>query len=154
MWLGCCMEEVKSLAKWWNNQMVVPRLRTSLCMLSGAWGFTLRKKLNYPNECIRVNIDHKIVIIIHVRSVIIGVFRRMKVFIIILYKLVELIEVFQIKVITLNAKVSFDRCGKKLCIICVSLGDFCTETQCWIITLTLWLEKVFNFPPRLSMVSF
>ena len=29
------MEEVKSRAKWWNNEVVVPSLRTSLCMLSG-----------------------------------------------------------------------------------------------------------------------
>ena len=43
-------------------------------------------------------------IIIHVRYVIIGVFRRTKIFKIILYKLVDLIEVFGIKVINLNAK--------------------------------------------------
>ena len=29
------MEEVKSLAKGWNNEMVVPGLRTSVCMLLG-----------------------------------------------------------------------------------------------------------------------
>ena len=29
------MDEVKSHAKWWNNEVVVPSLRTSLCMLSG-----------------------------------------------------------------------------------------------------------------------
>ena len=29
------MEEVKSLAKWWYNEMVVPSLSTSLCMVSG-----------------------------------------------------------------------------------------------------------------------
>ena len=106
------------------------------------------------NECIRVNIGHKIVIIIHVHSVIIGVFRRTKTLIIILYKLVDLIEVFRFKVITLNAKVSFDRFGKKLHLTCVSLGGFRIETQCQIIALTLWFEKVFNFTPRLSMISF
>ena len=58
-----------------------------------AWGFTSLNELNYPNESIRVNIGHKVVIVIHVRSVIIGVFRRMKIFIIILYKLIDLIEV-------------------------------------------------------------
>ena len=87
------------------------------------------KKLYYPNECIRVNIGYNIVIIIHVRSVIIGVFRRMKILIIILYKLVDLIEVFRIKVITLNAKVTFDSFGKKLRIISVSLGGLCIEMQ-------------------------
>ena len=29
------MDEVKSRAKWWNNEVVVLSLRTSLCMLSG-----------------------------------------------------------------------------------------------------------------------
>ena len=29
------MEEVKSRAKWWNNEVMVPSLRTTLCMLSG-----------------------------------------------------------------------------------------------------------------------
>ena len=53
--------------------------RTSLCMLS----FTSIMKVNYPNEGIRVNIGHKIVIIIDVCSVITGVFRRVKIFIII-----------------------------------------------------------------------
>ena len=95
----------------------------------GAWGFTSLKKLNYLNERIRVNIGHKIMIIIRVRSVIIGVF----IFIIILCKLVELIEVFQIKVITLNAKVSFDRFGKELRLIYINLGGFRIEMQCWII---------------------
>ena len=59
----------------------------------GAWGFTSPEELNYPNESVRVNIGHKVVIINHVGSVIIGVFRRIKIFIIILYKLVDLIEV-------------------------------------------------------------
>ena len=29
------MDEVKSYAKWWNNEVVVPNLSTSLCMLLG-----------------------------------------------------------------------------------------------------------------------
>ena len=29
------MEEVKNLAKWWNNEVVVPGLSASLCMVSG-----------------------------------------------------------------------------------------------------------------------
>ena len=81
-----------------------------------AWGFTSLEELNYPNKCIRVNIGHKDVIITHVHSLIIGVFRRIKLFIIIVYQLVDLIEIFQIEVLTLNAKVSFDRLGKKLCL--------------------------------------
>ena len=34
MW-PICMEEVKSRAKWWNNEVVMPDLSTSLRMLSG-----------------------------------------------------------------------------------------------------------------------
>ena len=119
----------------------------------GACCFTSLKKLNYPNECIGVNIGHKVVIIMHVGSVIIGVFRRKKISIIILYKLVDLIEVIRIKIVTLNAKVSFDRFGKELFLISVNLGGFGIETQSRII-VALWLEEVFNFTPRLSMVSF
>ena len=62
------------------------------------WGFTSLEKRNYSYENISVSISHKVVIIIHVWSVIIGVFRRIKIFIIILYKLVDLIEVVQIKI--------------------------------------------------------
>ena len=43
----------------------MPSLRTSLCMLSGPSGFNSLEKVNYPNDCIRVNIDYKILIIIH-----------------------------------------------------------------------------------------
>ena len=43
---------------------------------------------------------------------------------IILYKLVDLIEVVGIKVVTLNAEVSFDRFGKELRLISVSLSGF------------------------------
>ena len=32
----------------------------------GARDFTSLKKFNYPNECLGVNIGHKVVIIIHV----------------------------------------------------------------------------------------
>ena len=48
-------------------------------------------------------------------------------FIIILYKLVDLIEVVWIKIVTLNAEVSFDRFGKELHFISISLG----EQSCW-----------------------
>ena len=71
----------------------------------------------------------------------IGVFRRIRIFIIILYKLVDLIKVFSIKVITLNARVSFNGFGKELRIICVSLDGFRIDTQCHIIALTLRFEK-------------
>ena len=86
-------------------------------------------------------------IVILVRSVIIGVFRRITIFIIIFYKLIDFIEVFRIKLITLNAEVSFDRFGKSCTLPALVLA----ETQCQIIGLTLWLEEVFNFMPRLSI---
>ena len=95
----------------------------------GAWGFTSLEELNYPDESIRVNISHKVVIIIHVRSVIIKVFRTIKLFIIIFYKLVDLIEVVPIKIVTLDAEVSFDRFGKELRLISVSLGSFRVKSQ-------------------------
>ena len=74
----------------------------------GIWGFISLKKLNHPNECIRVNIGHKIVIIIHVCSLIIGAFRRIKIFIIILYKLV-VAEFFQTNLWFYPPKVMQDR---------------------------------------------
>ena len=77
--------------------------------------------------------------------------RRIKVFIINLYKLVDLIEMIRIKIVTLNAEVYFDRFGEELHVISVSLGGFRIETQSRIIALTLWLEEVFT--PRLNMVS-
>ena len=115
----------------------------------GAWSFTSLEELNYPNESIRVNIGHKVVIIIQVRSVIIGVFRRIKILITILYKLVDLIKVVRIKIVTLDAKVSFDRFGKELRLISVSFGGFRVNSQSRIIAQALWFEEVFDFTPRL-----
>ena len=40
-----CMEEVNSRARLWNSEMVMPNLRTSLCMVSGPGALPL-KKLN------------------------------------------------------------------------------------------------------------
>ena len=39
------MEEVKSLGKRWNNEVVVPSLSTSLCMLSGPGALPLLRNL-------------------------------------------------------------------------------------------------------------
>ena len=79
---------------------------------------------------------------------------RIKILIIILYKLVDLIEVVRIKLVTLNAEVSFERFGKEFCLISVSLGGFRIRSQSRIIALTLCFEEVFDFMPRLSVVSF
>ena len=40
-----CMEEVKSLAKRWNNEVVVLSLSTSLCMLLGPGALPLLRNL-------------------------------------------------------------------------------------------------------------
>ena len=39
------MEEVKSLAKWWDSEVVAPSLSTSLCIVSGAGAFPLFRNL-------------------------------------------------------------------------------------------------------------
>ena len=70
---------------------------------------------------------------------------------IILYELVDFIEVIQIKVFALYAKVSFDRFSKELRFVCICLGDFVVLEQCWIIALTLWLEEVLDFASRLTL---
>ena len=69
---------------------------------------------------------------------------------IILCEFVHFIKVIQIKMFALYAEVPFDRFGKELRIVHVCLGDFVVVVQCWIIVLTLWLEKVLDFAPRLA----
>ena len=39
------MEEIKSLAKWWNSEVVVPSLSTSLCIVSGPGALPLLRNL-------------------------------------------------------------------------------------------------------------
>ena len=39
------MEDIKSLAKWWNNEVVVPSPSTSVCMVSGPGALTLLRNL-------------------------------------------------------------------------------------------------------------
>ena len=71
---------------------------------------------------------------------------------IILYELVEFIEVIRIKMFALYAEVPFDRFGKELRFVGVCLGNLIVVVaQCWIIALTLWLEEVLYFAPRLAM---
>ena len=63
--------------------------------------------------------------------------------------LYELVEVIRIRVFALYAEVPFDRLGKELHFVRNCLGDFVIMTQCWIVALTIWLEKVLDFAPRL-----
>ena len=72
---------------------------------------------------------------------------------IILYELVDFIKVTLIKMFTLYAEVSFDRFEKPLRFIGVCLGDFVVVAQCWVVTLTLCLEEVFDFAPRLAWIG-
>ena len=72
---------------------------------------------------------------------------------IILYELINFIEVIQIKMFALFAEVPFDRFCKELRFVCVCLGDFVIMAQCWIIALTLWLEKVLDFARRLTWIG-
>ena len=72
---------------------------------------------------------------------------------IILYELVDFIKVIRIKIFALYAEVSFDRFGKELHFIGVCLGDFVVVAQCWVAALTLWLEEVFDFAPRLACIG-
>ena len=70
---------------------------------------------------------------------------------IILYKLFDFSEVIRIKVVAIYAEML--RFGKELLFVCVFFGGFVIMTQCWIVALTLWREKVFDFTPRLALVG-
>ena len=50
------MEEVKSLAKWWNSEVVVPSLSTSLCIVSGPGALPLLRNLT---NLMRVGRQHQ-----------------------------------------------------------------------------------------------
>ena len=67
---------------------------------------------------------------------------------IILYKFVDVIKVIRIKMFALFAEVAFNRFGKELHFVGVCLSDFVVVVQCWIIALTLWLEKVLDIAPK------
>ena len=100
-----------------------------------------------------VNIFHKLELIAHVKPVVTWVFRRIKIPMIILCEFVDVIKVIRIKMFALYVEVPFDRFGKDLGLVRVCLGDFVVKAQCWIISLTLWLEKVLDFAPRLAWIG-
>ena len=60
---------------------------------------------------------------------------------IILYELVDFIEVIQIKMFALYAEVPFDRFGKELRFVGVCLGNFVVMAQCWMIAMTICKRK-------------
>ena len=72
---------------------------------------------------------------------------------IILYEFVDFIEVIRIKMFALYAEVPFDRFGKEFRFVTICLFDFVVVAQCWIIALTLWLEKVLDFALRLAWIG-
>ena len=73
---------------------------------------------------------------------------------IILYEFVNFIEMIRIKMFALYAKVPFNGFGKESHFVSVCLGNFVIVMQCQIIALTLWLEEVLDFAPRLACISF
>ena len=72
---------------------------------------------------------------------------------VIVYELAEFIKMIRIKMFTLYAEVPFNRFNKELHFVGICLGDCVVVAQCWIITLTLWLEKVLDFAPRLASIG-
>ena len=72
---------------------------------------------------------------------------------IILYELVDFIKVIRIKMFALCA--TSDQFGKGLRFIGVCLGDlsFVVVVLCWIVPLTLRLEEVLDFAPRLDWIG-
>ena len=73
---------------------------------------------------------------------------------IILYELIDFIEVIRIKMFALDAEFSTDRpIQQELHFVGICLGDFVVVAQCWIVALTLRLEEVFDFAPRLARIA-
>ena len=143
------MEEVKSLAKWWNSEVVVPSLSTSLCMVSGPGALPLLRNLtNLMRVWASTSTTSP-----NNKSVVIWVLRMIKISIIILDEFVDFIKVIRIKMIAFYNEMSLNRFGKELCFVSVSLGDFVHVAQSWIIALTLWLKEVLDFAPRLVGVG-
>ena len=68
---------------------------------------------------------------------------------IILDEFVDFIKVIRIKMIAFYAEMSLNKFSKELRFISVGLGDFVRVVPSWIVTLTLRLEEVLNFAPRL-----
>ena len=115
------MEEVKSLAKWWYNEVVVPNLSTSLCIVSGPGALPLLRNLtNLINEGWGINICHELMFISNVKSIVIWVLRRIKISMIILDEFVDFIKVIRIKMVAFYSKMPLDRLGKELRFVRVS----------------------------------
>ena len=66
---------------------------------------------------------------------------------------VNFIKVIRIKMIAFYVKMSLNRFSKELRFISVSLGDFVRVVQSWRIALTLRLEEILDFAPRLIGVG-
>ena len=91
-------------------------------------------------------------LISHIKSIVIWVLRKIKISVIILNKFVDVMEVIRIKMVVFYAEVSLNRFSKELRFVSISLGDFLCMAQSWIVALTLWLNEVLNFAPRLVWV--
>ena len=67
----------------------------------------------------------------------------------ILNEFIDIMKLIRIKIVAFDAEMSLNRFGKEFRFIGVSPGDFVRLAQSWIIALTLWLNEVLNFAPRL-----
>ena len=72
---------------------------------------------------------------------------------IIFYQVIDFVKVLGIEIFTLNAEVSFDRFGQEFHFIGICLGDFVIVAQSWIGALTLRLEEVLDFAPKLAWIG-
>ena len=72
---------------------------------------------------------------------------------IVLNEFIDLMKVIRIKMVALYAEMPFDRFSKELRFVSVGLADFVCVAQSWIIALTILLEEVLNFAPRLIRVG-
>ena len=74
----------------------MPRLSTSLCMVSRPGTSPLLRNLTNLDECLRVDIFHKLMLIFCIKLVVTWVFRKIKIFMIMLNEFIDLMEVIKI----------------------------------------------------------
>ena len=125
MWPGC-MDEVNNLARWWNIEVVVPSLRTSLCIVSTPGAFLVLENLtNLIGVWVSISFTSSCSSLMS--NLVISVFRKIKIFMIILYELVDFIGMIRIKVFALMPK-------------CIStdLAKSCSLSAFVLATLSSW----------------
>ena len=146
------MEEIKSLAGWWNNEVVMPSLSTSSCMVSGSGALPLLRNLT---NLMRVWASTSSQACAHCPRQIfshLGLQEDKNT-----YDYPLLICWLHLSDSNQNARFLcrsvFDRFGKELRFIGVCLGNSVVMVQCWIVALTLWLEEVLDFASRHTWIG-